>query len=82
MFFFSFLFFSFFFLRLNMQHMEIPRLGVESELKMPAYTTVTATQDPSRICDLHHSLQQPWILNPLSKATDRAHILMVTMWGP
>ena len=24
-------------------HMEVPRLGVESELQMPAYTTATAT---------------------------------------
>ena len=26
--------------------MEVPRLGVESELQLQAYTTVTATQDP------------------------------------
>ena len=36
-------------------HMEIPRLGVQSELKPPAYTTATATPDLSRVCDLHHS---------------------------
>ena len=24
-------------------HMEVPRLGIESELKLPAYTTATAT---------------------------------------
>ena len=35
-------------------HMEVPRLGVESELQLPAYTAATATPDPSRICDLHH----------------------------
>ena len=29
------------------QHMEVPRLGVESELQLPAYTTATATPDPS-----------------------------------
>ena len=29
--------------------------GVESELPLPAYTTATATPDPSLICDLHHS---------------------------
>ena len=28
--------------------MEVPRLGVESELQMPAYATATPTQDPSR----------------------------------
>ena len=34
--------------------MEVPRLGVKLELL--AYTTATATQDPSCIWDLHHSL--------------------------
>ena len=29
--------------------------GVKSELQQPAYTTDTATPDPSHICDLHHS---------------------------
>ena len=36
---------TFFFLGSHLQHMEVPRLGVESEL--PAYTTATATRDPS-----------------------------------
>ena len=30
--------------------MEVPRLGVKSELQLPAYTTATATQDPSLGC--------------------------------
>ena len=34
---------------------EIPRLGVELELQLLAYTTVRATPDPSHICDLYHS---------------------------
>ena len=46
------------------------RLGVKSELQLLAYTTVTATLDPSRIHDLHCSLQQHQILNPLRKAMD------------
>ena len=50
--------------------MEVPRLGVESELRLPAYATVTATQDPSRVFDLHHSSQQRQILNALSEARD------------
>ena len=29
--------------------------GIELELQPPAYTTATATRDPSPICDLHHS---------------------------
>ena len=56
--------------------MEIPRLGVESELHLPAYTTATATPDPHRVCDLHHSSQQDWILNPLSWAGDQTSVLM------
>ena len=46
-----------------LQHMEVPRLGVESELQLPVYTTATAMWDPSCACDLHHSLQQHQILN-------------------
>jgi len=46
------------------QHMDVPRLGVESELQLPAYTTATATPDPSHVYILHHSSRQLWILNP------------------
>ena len=35
------------------QHMEIPGLGIKSELQLPAYTTATATPEP-----LTHSLRQ------------------------
>ena len=55
--------------------MEVLRLGVQSELQLPAYTTVAATQDPSRICDLHYSSWQHRILNPLSEDGDRTRIL-------
>ena len=51
--------------------MEVPRRGVESELPLPACATATAMWDPSRILDLHPSLWQCWILNPLSKTGDR-----------
>ena len=40
------LFIYFCFLGLHLWHMEVPRLGVESELGLPAYTTATATPDP------------------------------------
>ena len=53
-------------------------VGVESKLQLPTYTTVTARQDPSRICNLHHSSWQRQILNPLSEARDRTQNLMVT----
>ena len=33
--------------------MEVPRLGVESELQLLAYTTAIATRDLSYVCDLH-----------------------------
>ena len=36
----------------------------------------TAAQDSSHTCNLHHSSQQHWILNPLSEAKDRTLILM------
>ena len=37
----------FVFLALHLQHMEIPRLGGESELQLPAYTIATAIRDLS-----------------------------------
>ena len=44
--------FLFFFLGPHPRHMEVPRLGVEKELQLPACTTAMATMDLSRICDL------------------------------
>ena len=69
-----FLFF-FCFLGLHPRHMQVPRLGVQSELQLLAYTTATATLDPSCICDLHHSSWQRQLLNPLSEARDQTCIL-------
>ena len=66
-----------FFLGLHLWHVEVPRLGVKSELQLPAYATATATWEPSRVCDLHHSSRQHWILNPLSEARDQIRNLMV-----
>ena len=57
--------------------MEVPRLGVSSELLLPAYARATATLDPSRVCDLHHSSQKCRTLKPLSKARDQTRNLMV-----
>ena len=67
---FVFLFFVFFcFLGPHPQHMEVPRLGVESELQQLTFATATAiaTWDPSSVYDLHHSSQQCWRLNSLSE---------------
>ena len=56
-----------------------PRLGAESELQLPAYFIATATSDPSRVCNLHHSSQQRRVRvrvrvkpdpNPLTESRD------------
>ena len=54
--------------------MEVPRLGIESELHLLAYTTATAVWDPSCICDLQHSSWQLGTPYPLSEARDRTHV--------
>ena len=69
-------YFIFFFLGLPLGHMEIPGLGVELEMQLLAYATATAMQDLSRVSDLQHSSCECQILNPLSEARDRAHILV------
>ena len=68
--------FCFLFLGLHPWHIEVPRLGVKSELQLSAYTTVTATPDPSHACDLHHSSQQGRILSSMSEARDQTRVLM------
>ena len=77
-FFFFFFFFIPCFLGPYLQLMEVPRLGVKSELQLAVYTTVTAMTHLSCICSLHHSSRQCQILNSLSKARDRIQILMDT----
>ena len=66
------------FLGLHSQHTEVPRPGVELDLQLLAFTTTTATQDLSCICDIHHSSWQCQIPDPLSKARDQTCILMDT----
>ena len=66
------------FLGLHLQHMGVPRLGVELELQLPAYTTAIATPDPRLVCNTHHSSRQPWILKPLIEAKDRTCVLLDT----
>ena len=43
--------------------MEVPRLGVELELQLPAYTPAMATPDLSGICGLCNRSQQFWIFH-------------------
>ena len=74
---FFFLFF-FCFLRLHPWHMDVPRLGVESELQLPSIATATATLDLSHIFNQQHSSWRHWILNPPSESRDGTRILTVT----
>ena len=60
-----FIYFCLFFLGPDPRHMGFPRLGVELDLQLLAYTTATATWDLSRICDLYHSSWSNQILTPL-----------------
>ena len=62
--------------------MEVPRLGVKSELQLPAHVTATATQDLSCVCNLHHSSQQCWILNPgIEPASSWMLVGFVNRWA-
>ena len=72
--------FSFFFclFRPHLRHMDVPRLGVKSELQLPAYTTATATSDLSFIFNLHYNSQQCQIFNPLTESRKWTRNLMVT----
>ena len=45
---------TFIFLGPHPWHMEVPTLGVQLELELPAYTRAIATPDPSRFCDLQN----------------------------
>ena len=69
------------FLGPHLQHMEVPRLGVELELLLLAHAIAKATPDLSHICNLHHSSWQHQILNPLRETRDGTHILMKTSQG-
>ena len=57
-----------------MWHMEVPGLGLQSELYLPAYTT--AVTDLSNNCNLYCSSQQGQILNQLGlNLTDTSWVL-------
>ena len=72
--------FIYLFLWLHLRHMEVPRLGVETELQLLVYTIATATPDLSHLCDLCSSLWQRRILNPRSKTRDWICIFMDSSW--
>ena len=75
-------FFCFPFLGPHLRHLEVSRLGAESELQLPAYATGMAILDLSHICNLHCSLRPGWILKPLNETRDRTLILTETTSGP
>ena len=58
--------------------MEVPRLGVKTEVQLLTYITATAMPDPSHICTLYHSSLQCLFHYRLSKARDPTHILKDT----
>ena len=66
-----------FFFRAHPWHMELPRLGVESELRLPANATATAMWDLSHVYNLYHSSWQCRILNSLSEARNQTCNVMV-----
>ena len=51
------------FLGPHLQHMEVPRLGVESELRMPAFTTAIDSSARSEPC-VQPTLQLTATLDP------------------
>ena len=57
-----------FFKAIPVTYQKVPGLGVKSECQLLAYATAMWDQNCS--CNLCHSLQQSWILDPLSKAKD------------
>ena len=60
--------FSFFILfrAMHLRHVEVPRLGVGSELQQPV-STATAMPDLSHFCNLHHSSWQHRIVYPYER---------------
>ena len=53
----------------------------KGRIGVTAKATATATQDLSRVCDLHCSLRQHWILNAPSEVRDQTQILSETTLG-
>ena len=67
--------FIFLFLGLHLWHVEVPGLGIESELQLQAYSIATAMPDLSCVCNLCSSVWQHQVHNPRSNAKDRSCIL-------
>ena len=74
----GFLFFDF--LGPHLQHMEVCRLGVQSELQLPAYTTVCSNARSKPCLWPIPQLMAVQIPDPLSDAGDWTLILMDSSW--
>ena len=59
--------------------MEVPGLGVELELQLPAYATPPVMADLNHICYLGCSLQHCQILNPVREVRTQTHNFMDMM---
>jgi len=70
------------YLRPHLQHMEFPRIGVESELYLMVYTAATAMPYLSCVCDPHHSSWQCWILkHQIEPVSSWIPVGFVTDWA-
>ena len=69
--------FLFCFLGLHWRHMEVPRLEVELELHLPAYTTPQQFRIWALSSTYTSAHGNAWILNPLNKTRDWTHDLMI-----
>ena len=65
-----------FFFKAAVTHMEVPRLGVESELQLLAYATATATQDRNLSMTYTTAYGNDGTPHPLSKARNRTRIFV------
>ena len=75
-----FFFFFLFLLRATLVAYGSSKARVWIRAMAPAYATETTTTDPSCVYDVHHSLWQHQILNPLSEARDKTRNLMDSCW--
>ena len=66
----------------HLQHMEVARPGVASELELRSCSTATAAWALSHICSLCRSWQQPRVLNPRSEAREQTCVRTETTLGP
>ena len=82
-FFLSFYFYFFAFLGVHLQHIEVPRLGAESELQLLAYTIAIPTEDPSCICVLHHRIEptSSWIVVRFVSTVPQQKLLILNTEG-